>query len=152
MAHAAAQVEVEDTGLDPGDAVDGVNLEVVVDWPHRLLERVGASSGRRDAVCVLTHDHKFDVPAIVAALATERRLPRCDGSRRTHGSGSSGCGRRASTARWPASRRRSGSTSAPARRGDGRSRSAPRSSPSAPGASPPLSESDGPIHADRSRR
>ena len=45
--------------------------EVVVDWPHRLLERVGDRLGPRDAVCVLTHDHKFDVPAIMAALDTE---------------------------------------------------------------------------------
>ena len=27
--------------------------------------------GPRDAVCVLTHDVKFDVPAIVAALRTK---------------------------------------------------------------------------------
>ena len=45
--------------------------EVVVDWPHRLLDRVGHALGPRDAVCVLTHDHKFDVPAIVAALRPE---------------------------------------------------------------------------------
>jgi xanthine dehydrogenase accessory factor len=42
--------------------------EVVVDWPHRHLAEVGGSLGPRDAVCVLTHDVKFDVPAIVAAL------------------------------------------------------------------------------------
>ena len=44
--------------------------EVVVDWPNRLLDEVGPSLGPRDAVCVLTHDAKFDVPAIVGALAT----------------------------------------------------------------------------------
>ncbi|MGH9186789.1 MAG: XdhC family protein, partial [Acidimicrobiales bacterium] len=42
--------------------------EVVVDWPHRLLAAVGSTLGPRDAVCVLTHDPKFDVPAIVTAL------------------------------------------------------------------------------------
>jgi xanthine dehydrogenase accessory factor len=42
--------------------------EVIVDWPHRLLERVGDQLGQRDAICVLTHDHKFDIPAIMAAL------------------------------------------------------------------------------------
>jgi xanthine dehydrogenase accessory factor len=57
--------------------------EVVVDWPHRLLERVGATLGPRDAVCVLTHDHKFDVPAIVAALATNVGYLGAMGSRRT---------------------------------------------------------------------
>jgi xanthine dehydrogenase accessory factor len=59
--------------------------EVVVDWPNRLLAKVGATLGPRDAVCVLTHDHKFDVPAIVAALATEVGYLGAMGSRRTHG-------------------------------------------------------------------
>ncbi len=58
--------------------------EVVVDWPNRLLDRVGPSLGPRDAVCVLTHDAKFDVPAIVAALATDVGYPGAMGSRRTH--------------------------------------------------------------------
>ena len=57
--------------------------EVVVDWPHRLLERVGDSLGPRDAVCVLTHDHKFDVPAIQAALRTKVGYLGAMGSRRT---------------------------------------------------------------------
>lgn len=58
--------------------------EVVVDWPHRLLERVGAGLGPGDAVCVLTHDAKFDVPAIRAALATGVGYIGVMGSRRTH--------------------------------------------------------------------
>lgn len=57
--------------------------EVVVDWPHRHLELVGASLGPRDAVCVLTHDVKFDVPAIVAALRTTVGYIGAMGSRRT---------------------------------------------------------------------
>jgi xanthine dehydrogenase accessory factor len=57
--------------------------EVVVDWPHRLLEREGPSLGPRDAVCVLTHDVKFDVPAIVAALRTRVGYLGAMGSRRT---------------------------------------------------------------------
>lgn len=57
--------------------------EVVVDWPHRLLERVGADLGPRDAVCVLTHDPKFDVPAVIAALRTEVGYLGAMGSRRT---------------------------------------------------------------------
>jgi xanthine dehydrogenase accessory factor len=58
--------------------------EVVVDWPHRLLEKVGPTLTGRDAVCVLTHDHKFDVPAIVAALDTGVGYLGAMGSRRTH--------------------------------------------------------------------
>ena len=58
--------------------------DVVVDWPHRLLERVGAGLGPRDAICVLTHDHKFDVPAIEAALGTQVGYLGAMGSRRTH--------------------------------------------------------------------
>lgn len=57
--------------------------EVVVDWPHRLLERVGDQLGPRDAVCVLTHDPKFDVPAVQAALRTDVGYLGAMGSRRT---------------------------------------------------------------------
>jgi xanthine dehydrogenase accessory factor len=61
--------------------------EVVVDWPHRLVERLEADGpplGRRDAVCVLTHDHKFDVPALRAVLGTGVGYVGAMGSRRTH--------------------------------------------------------------------
>jgi xanthine dehydrogenase accessory factor len=58
--------------------------EVVVDWPDRLLARVGGELTERDAVCVLTHDAKFDVPALVAALATRAGYIGAMGSRRTH--------------------------------------------------------------------
>jgi xanthine dehydrogenase accessory factor len=58
--------------------------EVVVDWPDRYLDRVGGSLGPRDAVCVLTHDTKFDVPAVLGALATEVGYIGAMGSRRTH--------------------------------------------------------------------
>lgn len=58
--------------------------EVVVDWPHRLVERVGNRLGPADAICVLTHDNKFDVPAIIAALATDVGYLGAMGSRRTH--------------------------------------------------------------------
>ncbi|MGK2929311.1 MAG: XdhC family protein [Acidimicrobiales bacterium] len=57
--------------------------EVVVDWPHRLLGRVGDQLGPRDAVCVLTHDPKFDVPAVIAALRTDVGYLGAMGSRRT---------------------------------------------------------------------
>jgi xanthine dehydrogenase accessory factor len=58
--------------------------EVVVDWPDRLLRRVGGGLTARDAVCVLTHDAKFDLPALVAALATDVGYVGAMGSRRTH--------------------------------------------------------------------
>jgi xanthine dehydrogenase accessory factor len=58
--------------------------EVVVDWPNRHLAKVGQELGGRDAVCVLTHDPKFDVPAIVAALETDVGYLGAMGSRRTH--------------------------------------------------------------------
>ena len=45
--------------------------EVVVEWPDRYLAKVGPELGPRDAVCVLTHDTKFDVPAILQALRTK---------------------------------------------------------------------------------
>ncbi len=57
--------------------------EVVVDWPHRLLEKVGSELGPRDAICVLTHDPKFDVPAVTAALTTGVGYLGAMGSRRT---------------------------------------------------------------------
>ncbi|MEN4477322.1 XdhC family protein [Mycolicibacterium cosmeticum] len=61
--------------------------QVVVDWPDRYLrgqQELGAIDGRT-AICVLTHDPKFDVPALEVAL----RLPQVGyvgamGSRRTH--------------------------------------------------------------------
>jgi xanthine dehydrogenase accessory factor len=58
--------------------------EVVNDWPHRYLAKIGEELAPRDAVCVLTHDHKFDVPAIVAALETDVGYIGAMGSRRTH--------------------------------------------------------------------
>ncbi len=58
--------------------------EVVADWPQRYLERVGDGLARRDVICVLTHDHKFDVPAVLGALQTDAGYIGCMGSRRTH--------------------------------------------------------------------
>jgi xanthine dehydrogenase accessory factor len=58
--------------------------DVVCEWPDRFLARVGPTLGPRDAVCVLTHDAKFDVPAIVSALATDVGYLGAMGSRGTH--------------------------------------------------------------------
>ena len=57
--------------------------EVVNDWPDRYLNAHGGDLGRRDAVCVLTHDPKFDVPAITAAVTTNVGYLGAMGSRRT---------------------------------------------------------------------
>ena len=123
--------------------------EVVNEWPDRYLEKVGDELGPRDAVCVLTHDAKFDVPAIVGALATDVGYLGAMGSRRTHerrvdrlreaGVADEGLAR----IRW----RRSASTSARARPRRPRWRSAPRSSPLRTGRRPvSLTETVGPIH------
>jgi len=58
--------------------------EVVVSWPGPLFERRGSTLGPRDAVCILTHDNKFDVPAVKAALATGVGYIGVMGSRTTH--------------------------------------------------------------------
>ena len=58
--------------------------EVVVEWPDRYLARVGPELGPRDAVCVLTHDTKFDIPAILGALRTKVGYLGAMGSRKTH--------------------------------------------------------------------
>ncbi|MEU1408817.1 XdhC/CoxI family protein [Streptomyces sp. NPDC005728] len=56
--------------------------EVVVDWPHRYLRRTGTDG--RTVLCVLTHDAKFDVPLLKAALAMPVSFVGAMGSRRTH--------------------------------------------------------------------
>jgi xanthine dehydrogenase accessory factor len=56
--------------------------EVVVDWPHRWLS--SAPVDARTVICVLTHDPKFDVPALKAAVATNAAYIGAMGSRRTH--------------------------------------------------------------------
>jgi xanthine dehydrogenase accessory factor len=58
--------------------------EVVVDWPDRYLEKHLDGIGPRDAICVLTHDPKFDVPALSTALRTNAGYIGAMGSRRTH--------------------------------------------------------------------
>ena len=51
--------------------------ELVVEWPDRFLAARPSTSAT--AICVLTHDEKFDVPALIAALETPGRLHRRDG-------------------------------------------------------------------------
>ncbi|WLQ39754.1 XdhC family protein [Streptomyces laculatispora] len=56
--------------------------ELVVDWPHRYLARTGVDA--RTVLCVLTHDAKFDVPLLEAALKLPAAYVGAMGSRRTH--------------------------------------------------------------------
>jgi xanthine dehydrogenase accessory factor len=58
--------------------------EVVVDWPHRFLAGVLEQVDSRTALCVLTHDPKFDVPLLELALRTNAGYIGAMGSRRTH--------------------------------------------------------------------
>ena len=55
---------------------------VVVDWPHRWLEQQEVTE--RTVIAVLTHDPKFDVPALKVALATKAGYIGAMGSRKTH--------------------------------------------------------------------
>jgi xanthine dehydrogenase accessory factor len=60
--------------------------EVIIDWPHRYLEKQ-VEDGALDArtvICVLTHDPKFDVPALKVALKLDVAYIGAMGSRRTH--------------------------------------------------------------------
>ncbi len=58
--------------------------EVRVTWPTPMFDERGGQLGARDAVCILTHDPKFDVPAVQGALATEVGYIGVMGSRTTH--------------------------------------------------------------------
>ncbi|WP_084105559.1 XdhC family protein [Demequina sp. NBRC 110056] len=55
--------------------------EVIRAWPGEYL--AATTIGPRDAICVLTHEERFDIPAIVAALSTEAAYVGAMGSRRT---------------------------------------------------------------------
>ncbi|GGX73856.1 XdhC family protein [Streptomyces hiroshimensis] len=56
--------------------------DIVVDWPHRYLRRTAVDG--RTALCVLTHDAKFDVPLLKEALRRPVAFVGAMGSRRTH--------------------------------------------------------------------
>jgi xanthine dehydrogenase accessory factor len=56
--------------------------EIVVEWPHRYLERTDVDA--RTVLCVLTHDAKFDVPLLRLALRLPVAYVGAMGSRRTH--------------------------------------------------------------------
>ncbi|SDS89436.1 xanthine dehydrogenase accessory factor [Jiangella sp. DSM 45060] len=56
--------------------------EVVVKWPHDYLASTTVDA--RTVICVLTHDPKFDVPLLAAAVRTPAAYIGVMGSRRTH--------------------------------------------------------------------
>ncbi|AVZ40223.1 MULTISPECIES: XdhC family protein [unclassified Dietzia] len=56
--------------------------EVVRCWPHEFLQRTRV--GPSTAICVLTHDPRFDIPLLVESLRTEAGYIGAMGSRRTH--------------------------------------------------------------------
>jgi xanthine dehydrogenase accessory factor len=56
--------------------------EIVTRWPDEALRELGLD--RSSFVVVLTHEPRFDVPALKAALATGARYVGAVGSRRTH--------------------------------------------------------------------
>ncbi|MFC9361489.1 XdhC family protein [Rhodococcus sp. NPDC057014] len=55
--------------------------DIVVDWPHRYLQAQQLDS--RAALCVLTHDEKFDIPLLERALRLDVGYVGAMGSRRT---------------------------------------------------------------------
>jgi xanthine dehydrogenase accessory factor len=55
--------------------------EVIVEWPHRYLASTRVDGGT--AICVLTHDPKFDVPVLFEALRSPAGYVGALGSRRT---------------------------------------------------------------------
>lgn len=58
--------------------------EIRVEWPDDVFDAYGSKLRPVDAVCILTHDTKFDVPAVVRALRTDVGYIGVMGSRRTH--------------------------------------------------------------------
>jgi xanthine dehydrogenase accessory factor len=63
----------------PADRVD----RLIVGWPDEVADEIGL--GPDDAVAVLTHDVKFDEPAIVEALRRGCRYVGAVGSKKTQG-------------------------------------------------------------------
>jgi xanthine dehydrogenase accessory factor len=86
LARAAEQIGYRVTIVDARSAFAAgprfsAHAEVVVAWPADHLARV--TLGERDAVLVLTHDPKFDEPALLSSLRTGVGYIGALGSRRT---------------------------------------------------------------------
>ena len=56
--------------------------DLVVEWPDRFLSQ--APVDERTVICVLTHDHKFDIPVLKVALGTEAGYIGAMGAKRTN--------------------------------------------------------------------
>jgi xanthine dehydrogenase accessory factor len=56
--------------------------ELAVGWPHEFLG--SASVDARTAICVLTHDHKFDVPLLRVALESDAGYVGALGAKKTN--------------------------------------------------------------------
>ncbi|MGH3113460.1 MAG: XdhC family protein, partial [Gaiellaceae bacterium] len=56
--------------------------ELVVEWPDRFLAQ--APVDERTVICVLTHDHKYDIPLLKVALDTPAGYIGAMGARRTN--------------------------------------------------------------------
>jgi xanthine dehydrogenase accessory factor len=56
--------------------------ELVAGWPHEFLR--SAPVDARTAICVLTHDHKFDVPLLQVALGSDAGYIGALGAKRTN--------------------------------------------------------------------
>ena len=100
--------------------------QLIPKWPEDAIADVAPD--HQTAIVVLTHDDKFDEPALIAALETEAFYIGALGSRRNQERRrerllEAGVARRSSPASWA----RAASTSAPTRRRRPRCRSSPRS-------------------------
>ena len=120
---------------DVPHAASGCRRPIVLipKWPEEALAEIAPD--HQTAVVVLTHDDKFDEPALKAALESEAFYVGALGSRRTTERRrgrllEAGVPEEQLAGSWA----RAASTSAPTRRRRRRSRSWPRSSPSAPAA------------------
>lgn len=86
LSHIGVAAGMQVTVVDPREvfatAARFPGAEVAVAWPHRYLS--AAELDARTAVCVLTHDPKFDVPALRVALASDAGYVGVMGSRQTH--------------------------------------------------------------------
>jgi xanthine dehydrogenase accessory factor len=56
--------------------------DLVVEWPDRFLSQ--APVDERTVICVLTHDHKFDIPVLKVALGTDAGYIGAMGAKRTN--------------------------------------------------------------------
>lgn len=60
--------------------------ELAIEQPHRYLARMAAAGSfdGRSAICLLTHDEKFDIPVLETALRLDVGYVGAMGSRRSH--------------------------------------------------------------------